>query len=748
MERSCFFLRLLSALLLLFSQDQRAASYSFENCEIHENLRGRTKVLCYNRNLAEVPTNLPSKLDLLDLSQNKISSLGKSDFRMLNHLQILNVSQNKIYKIEEGTFMYTSCLESLNLTANKLSFLNSSIFDGLVNLTTLLLGSNRISRIEPSAFAHLKKLKVIDLSSNRLHVLTSMNALFNVESLEELHIKGNGLQNFSTKDIISMPKQLHELDVSCNPISLIDIGTPVLKNLLSFNVSLSNVSTVWQIEDPCFLKGLKTLYLGGMMMKPSEISELLQKLNCSLLETIHLNNLFLSTSDGLIEQVCLWQQNTKTLNLQHNLFTSMKPGTFENCTQLKHLNMAFNRMKRLPKTLFQSLHSFQSLSLANNNFTKVPNAVSNLSSLQSLDLSFNKIDRVFPLDFFCLNNLTSLSIAGNRISDLHSDLFSNLSRLQELNLQNNIITEIKEPFSDNLKMLETLILNQNNLDSLSKGIFRYLISLRSLNLADNRIVTIERGAFEGLRNLKNLVLGSNKISRETLHEGVFEGASSLAELQLFNNYINYDFSHKIDRNLAVSFLDPKTFSYTPTLQELDLSKNNFLNVSSALFQPIPNLTELHLNQNGLNSLSFVSGVNFSKLTLLRVAGNQIDVVTKKQIMALPYLLFLDLRQNPFICSCSNEMFVNWSLHDPKTQVLHFYQYTCASPPTSKGKKLCVLGTEKWPALGWFQVLAKYCGSKRYSGEKPLQNTCLLPRQCGDSYCLRALPPSRMRGCLF
>uniref|UniRef100_A0A670JEN1 TIR domain-containing protein n=1 Tax=Podarcis muralis TaxID=64176 RepID=A0A670JEN1_PODMU len=368
-----------------------------------------------------------------------------------------------------------------------------------------------------------------------------MHAVFKVESLQELHIKDNDLQNFSTKQIISVPEQLRELDASHNPISLIDVTTSVLQSLSSLDLSFSipNISIVWLIQDPCFLKGLKTLFLGGIAMKPPAISEVLQMINCTWLEAIHLNQLHLTETDGLIEQVCLRHGNVETLNLQHNSFTSVNEGAFENCTHLRSLNMAFNKLKVLPMTLFLSLHSLKLLSLANNKFTMVPNATSNMPSLECLDLSFNKIYRILPGDFAHLNNLKSLYATGNRISHVHSDIFGNLHSLQELNLEINLLTEINEPFPGSLKNLETLILRQNKLDSIKKDVFKNLTSLLVLNLADNQITAIEPGAFEGLSNLQSLVLGSNKITKDTFQEGLFQGLSSLVDLDLFNNYISY-----------------------------------------------------------------------------------------------------------------------------------------------------------------------------------------------------------------
>ncbi|XP_070592846.1 toll-like receptor 13 [Erythrolamprus reginae] len=721
--------------LFVFNQDQTVTSYTFNKCEIHNAFGNKTKVLCYNQKLLEVPTYLPSKLVFLDLSQNSIPSLEKNDFKNFSHLQALNISQNNISKIEDGAFIHTSHLEFLNLSANQLQLLSSSMFDGLMNLTTLLLASNKIYRINSSAFANLENLKVIDLSSNKLYTLSAMHAVFNMRSLRELHIKDNGLQNFSTKEIISSPPLL-QLDVSHNPISLINITTPVLQKLFSLDLSfaIANDSILWEIEDPCFLEGLKVLYLRGIAMEPSEISKVIQMLNCSQLKIIHLNQLNITESDNLIEKVCQWHQQVQSLNFQGNVFTNINVGAFENCTHLKFLDMSFNMLKRLPMASFQSLNLLHSISWTNNISTLVPIITPNVSLLERLDLSFNKITKITSDDFRYLNNLKAFYINGNQIAFVSSHTFDNLNNLQELHIGQNSLATITQPFSRSLNKLEVLVVTQNNLETIERGIFKNLSSLRFLNLADNRIDTIVPGAFEGLSNLQILILGNNRIGKKSFQGDLFQGASSLADLDLFHNYISYESSKPLANppfkllsslkklkinsqggsglkyfpvnfleglesivqlhagNLAISSLEPETFTFTPTLQELDLSNNKLSSLSNTLFHNISKLKELHLNRNRLNSLNFFLNANLSRLTFFRATGNEIDVITEEQLSMLPSLLFLDLRQNSFVCICSNQVFIQWSLQNPKTQVLHFNEYSCAFPPEDKGNPLSTFNT--------------------------------------------------------
>ncbi|XP_029439400.1 LOW QUALITY PROTEIN: toll-like receptor 13 [Rhinatrema bivittatum] len=720
-------------LLLLLLAAGPARPYSVPGCEVHA-----TKVLCYRRGLRAVPARLPQALLGLDLSGNELSALRPEAFRPLRRLQVLNVSANRIGSIQEGTFARAGGLQLLNLTANRLAVLAPGMLEGLGNLSTLLLSHNQIAAIQPAAFQSLGKLRRLHLASNKLQTLRALSSAFQIQSLVELHIGDNGLQSFSTEDIIQVSSALRDLDISRNPFSRIQVVTDALQNLTSLNLSFvgnAPAALVWFLQDSCFLKSLRTLYLGGIHMKPQATADLLQTLSCTSLEEVHLNHLNLTDSDNLIGQLCSWHPTVKVLNLQGNEFTALKEDVFGNCTTLQQLDLSLNKFTVVPTFSFMHLDSLQHLSLAGNQLADVPAAISQVMTLESLDLSSNNIGKIGLKDFEPLSNLKNLNLANNRIEKINSSFhFQGLHSLQELKLGNNILLEISDSLSPNLKMLQLLELRVNKLSLIKAKTFQYLSSLLFLNLVDNQIETIEPGAFDGLIHLQTLLLGSNKITSATFQENTFRGLSSLKEIQLFDNYISYKSSEKLDPppflllksletitfnsqghrgmlyfpsnfleglvsvekihagNLAIDTLDVTVFSYTPKLKELDVSYNVFSSINPALLQHVPNLTELHMTKLGLQTLDFVFGVNLSQLLILRAAGNQLNILERRHLAALPSLTFLDLRRNPLTCDCDNQWFLCWALNDTKTQVIHFYDYTCAYPPSSKGKKLSTFNT--------------------------------------------------------
>uniref|UniRef100_A0A3Q4FZC4 Leucine rich repeats and transmembrane domains 2 n=1 Tax=Neolamprologus brichardi TaxID=32507 RepID=A0A3Q4FZC4_NEOBR len=119
-----------------------------------------------------------------------------------------------------------------------------------------------------------------------------------------------------------------------------------------------------------------------------------------------------------------------------------------------------------------------------NNLTFLGKAeLSNLSSLEVLDLSKNHFSTVQPGAFLGLNSLRRLNLQGS--NGLSKEVFKGLWRLQELDL------------------------SSNGLLWLPKGLLDGLQRLTWLSLASNRLVTLDRVTFEPLVGLQHLLLVGN-----------------------------------------------------------------------------------------------------------------------------------------------------------------------------------------------------------------------------------------------
>ena len=113
--------------------------------------------------------SLPSLLTL-DLGVNELELLPQERLQGLSHLRLLNVTHNRIKELEEFPQDLKS-LQILDLSYNQVSRVGKWTFRYLENLAELHLYGNWISTVASDAFRPLKKLRLLDLSRNYLEKL-------------------------------------------------------------------------------------------------------------------------------------------------------------------------------------------------------------------------------------------------------------------------------------------------------------------------------------------------------------------------------------------------------------------------------------------------------------------------------------------------------------------------------------------------------------------------------------------------
>ncbi|XP_033329204.2 uncharacterized protein LOC117221946 [Megalopta genalis] len=103
----------------------------------------------------------------LDLGANELELLPQERLKGLEHLRLLNLTRNKLKELEDFP-PDLKAMQVLDLSYNRISGVGKSTFQHLENLAELHLYGNWISSISPDAFKPLKKLRILDLSRNYL----------------------------------------------------------------------------------------------------------------------------------------------------------------------------------------------------------------------------------------------------------------------------------------------------------------------------------------------------------------------------------------------------------------------------------------------------------------------------------------------------------------------------------------------------------------------------------------------------
>lgn len=286
-------------------------------------------------------------------------------------------------------------------------------------------------------------------------------------------------------------------------------------------------------------------------------------------------------------------------------------------SQLKHLthltceNTTLTSLELLP---LRRMTTLKSLSLSENTLLKDISTLSDLTNLQSLDISYTAVEDITPLSG--LSKLSSLDISGTAVTrasvesyfpNLYSLYMNDLAQLdvstitvpeslEVFSCSNSGLTDIA--FLQNCTNLERVIINGNqvaSIDVLSEK------PLRELDADNNNIAYLF--GLENSYELTTLDLSNNSIVNLSPLSECFR----ISQLNLSNNRIS----------------DLSPLATIDNLTILDLSYNKISDISP--LATIETLTTLNLSFNGINDLSpLAENKNFVEAAqVLDLQSNQI-----------------------------------------------------------------------------------------------------------------------------
>lgn len=97
--------------------------------------------------------------------------------------------------------------------------------------------------------------------------------------------------------------------------------------------------------------------------------------------------------------------------------------------KIKYISLRWNRLKSLPKELF-NLTQIEVLELNNNFLETLPNEISNLKNLRELNLNINNLKNL-PKEIVKLKEIKVLNIKNNKYLELNSEQISWLIELKQ-----------------------------------------------------------------------------------------------------------------------------------------------------------------------------------------------------------------------------------------------------------------------------------------------------------------------------
>ncbi|XP_043481330.1 toll-like receptor 6 [Leptopilina heterotoma] len=657
-----------------------------------------------NNSISYVPNGLVANMNqlvALDLSNNLLTNNGieSSAFSGLIRLVLLDLSNNKIGKLDSGLFRDLYTLQILNLRYNDIGGIPSETFSAMSNLHSLEISHNRLEYLDAHSLSGLFALSLLNMDFNLLEDIHP-DAFRNCSSIQDLHLSGNMFQ--------SVPLALKDMRL----LRTLDLGENSIRQLEKFN-----------------LEGMANLY--GLRLMGNEIVNVSQE---ALVELPALQILNLAKNKIVFVEDEAFGSNPalQAVRLDGNFLQDIRK-SFLNATNLLWLNISDNLVESFEYDFFPE--RLQWLDLHKNLLTKLGKA--QVSHLQTLDLSFNKLTRiqktnlptslelVFLNDnlitsigaqtFFAMENLTRVDLYSNQIVRLELSAFQlgkTRERVPEFYIGGN-------PFICDCTTEWLQRINQFNLGQHPK--------VMDLELVYCKLPYDRRQSFISLLDAKpsqflcsynthcfalchccefdacdcemTCPMNCSCYHDESWSANVVDCSNSAyqiipgrvpmdaTEVYLDGNNFGELNSHSFigRKNLEILYannsnievISNNTFSGLKRLVTLHLEHNCLRNFYSAVLVPIENLKELYLQYNFLEYLDEATFKTLRHLEVLHLNNNHLKNFALWQLGGNPYLVDLMLSGNPWNCDCNYvDRAGNWMFQN-KEKISDWRQITCS-----------------------------------------------------------------------
>ncbi len=147
----------------------------------------------------------------------------------------------------------------------------------------------------------------------------------------------------------------------------------------------------------------------------------------------------------------------------------------------------------------------------------------------------NQIAVIDKAAFQGLSSLITLDLSWNKISVLPAGVFGNLSQWKNISLAFNFLSAVSDEILEGMTSLNFLELDQNLVSVAQSGTFKSLNYLKQLHLGHNKLSALKNQMFSGITKIRNLSLHNNQIS--IVEHGSFDELSVLTDLHLSFNHL-------------------------------------------------------------------------------------------------------------------------------------------------------------------------------------------------------------------
>ncbi|GLJ27447.1 hypothetical protein SUGI_0538760 [Cryptomeria japonica] len=544
-----------------------------------------------------------SFLRVLDLFNNSLQGPLPYQLGKLFRLRILRLSYNRLEGPIPSTIGDCNSLQILSLYVNHLSGSIPSQLGLLSNLEFLFLGTNQLAGPVPPSLTNLSSLTQLYLNENKLNggIPVELGVL---TQLEVLNLEKNKFSG-------PIPRALS----NCTRLQVLSL----LDNQLTAYIP-------WQL---CKLSELQKLYLGENQFN-REIPGCFS--NCTLLQHLDLDDNNLSGTVPLafgrllhLQRLKLFKNNLDGGGRGLSILTALT-----NCSSLEIIDFGFNHFSGVLPSSVGQLSSKISIFMMDHNQIEgsIPDEISNLTKLDTLDLGANSFNGTIPSTLGGLPSLQRLYMYGNNLHGTIPKSLGQAKNLGLLHLSDNMLSGEIPGDLGILSQLRRLLLSYNNLSGKIPANLGRCQALEKLDLSYNKLIGNIPPEVASLQNIQFFFNVSNNL----LHGGVLEMSkmTMVQAIDVSHNLFSGEIPIVLESCKALEYLSlswnsfagpiPQSLANLQNLQYMDLSCNNLSGAIPVVFKEMKMLQKINLSSNRLVGEVPNGGV-FTALDASALMGN-------------------------------------------------------------------------------------------------------------------------------
>ncbi|PAV66789.1 hypothetical protein WR25_10513 [Diploscapter pachys] len=552
-----------------------------------------------------------SSLQQLKLENCRTKELAPKIFEDLTNLRNLELTKlNPIdgsFTLSDEVLSPLARLEQLHVTNSKLPYLPQKIYCALPNLQVVNMSGNSLLSMAADKQCMGSQIIIADFSRNSIgqlgddthtlpavrHLNLAHNTLTTISEgelgvnrlIQELNLEDNIITQAN-----DLPDTIVDLNLASNHFDSIPDAIIRLRHLTSLNLS-SNL-----LGDINSTMGLNSTSLEKLDLSHNKLT----KVATSFYERSLQSLTFLRLDFNLISKIdeAAFQNYSKlqTLNLGSNRIEVVKNGAFSGLQQLALLNLGNNTLHTIEPSVFDGI-SIDTLDLSHNGFTEAPMAIGQLFKLKKINLSWNKISKLYQFVFKQIPHLHSIDLSHNELQSVGPYIFSDCASLTHLDLSSNRISLLFKDAFSKCPQLKRLNLSDNRISSYEDSLSQ-ASSVKKLDLSSNKLELLQWSALPA--KLEYLTADNNHITLLAAAEN-----SNVRFVSLRENLITQIVSDQIPNSI----------------ETLDVAHNKINHIGKMTFSSKSALKTLNLTDNALksvhiDSLKVIEGVHPVEVHLL------------------------------------------------------------------------------------------------------------------------------------